>query len=62
MTSASDVAYLADHSIVLAIPAVAPAFIIVGVVLFIVLRDRRAEKAEAGSEKDTPDIERIDRE
>ena len=31
MTAASDVVYLADHSVVLAIPAVAPALIIVAV-------------------------------
>ncbi|MGU3433007.1 hypothetical protein ACNHUS_08300 [Actinomycetes bacterium M1A6_2h] len=60
MSAASDVVYLADHSLVLAIPAVAPAFVIVGVVLFVVLRDRRAEKAEA--DDGTPEIERIDTE
>lgn len=33
---------LADHSILLAIPAFLPAFAVVGVVVFIAVRDRRA--------------------
>ncbi|MFC3962055.1 hypothetical protein [Nocardia jiangsuensis] len=33
---------LADHSILLAIPAFLPAFALVGVVVFIAVRDRRA--------------------
>lgn len=36
-----DVVVLADHSILLAIPAFLPAFLIAGVVLFIAVRDRR---------------------
>lgn len=46
MTPAENVIYLADHSVVLALPALVPAFVIVGVVLFVVVRDRRAERNE----------------
>jgi hypothetical protein len=35
------VAYLADHGIWLAIPAFLPAVIVVGVVLYIAMRNRR---------------------
>lgn len=41
-----DTVYLADHSVVLALPALIPAFVIVGVVLFVVGKDRRAERNE----------------
>ncbi|WP_338892157.1 hypothetical protein [Rhodococcus sovatensis] len=44
MTPSDNVVYLADHSVVLALPALVPAFVIVGVVLFVVARDRRAER------------------
>ncbi|MFT4201266.1 hypothetical protein [Gordonia sp. (in: high G+C Gram-positive bacteria)] len=33
--------YLADHSVVLALPAFVPAFIVVGVIVAMVVRDRR---------------------
>ncbi|MGX1812021.1 hypothetical protein ACWIGI_40415 [Nocardia sp. NPDC055321] len=41
MTGSGDVAILADHSILLAIPAFAPALLIVAVIVFIAVRDRR---------------------
>ena len=41
MTPTSDVVYLADHSALLAIPAFAPAIAVVGVVVWIAMRDRR---------------------
>ena len=41
MTSTVDVDFLADHSALLALPAFAPAIVIVGVVVFIAMRDRR---------------------
>lgn len=47
MTPPENVVYLADHSVVLALPALIPAFVIVGVVLFVVARDRRAERNES---------------
>lgn len=50
-----DVVYLADHSVVLALPALIPAFIIVGVVLYVVARDRRAERDENGPAGDGGD-------
>ncbi len=46
--AADNVVYLADHSVVLALPALIPAFIIVGVVLYVVARDRKAERDEDG--------------
>jgi hypothetical protein len=36
-----DVVVLADHSVLLAIPAFAPAFIVAGVVAYIAIKDRR---------------------
>ncbi|MBF6434824.1 hypothetical protein [Nocardia cyriacigeorgica] len=41
---------LADHSVLLAVPAFAPAFVVVGIIVFIAVRDRRAEKRENGPE------------
>jgi hypothetical protein len=41
MTPTVDVDFLADHSALLAIPAFAPAIVVVGVVVFIAMRDRR---------------------
>jgi hypothetical protein len=37
----SDIAILADHSLLLAIPAFVPAFIVAGVVVYIAMKDRR---------------------
>jgi hypothetical protein len=41
MTGAASVEILADHPILYAIPAFAPAIVVVGVVVFIAMRDRR---------------------
>ena len=38
--------WMADHPLILAVPAFVPALIIAGVVGFIVVRDRRAERAK----------------
>ncbi|WP_410875260.1 hypothetical protein [Nocardia sp. A7] len=46
MIRQENVDILADHSILLAIPAFLPAVALVGLVLFIAMRDRRAEKRE----------------
>ncbi|BDT86879.1 hypothetical protein [Nocardia cyriacigeorgica] len=51
---------LADHSVLLAVPAFAPAFVVVGIIVFIAVRDRRAEKREGDPESpphqhDSPD-------
>jgi hypothetical protein len=40
MTVQPDVAILADHSVLLAIPAFAPAFVVAGVVAYIAIKDR----------------------
>ncbi|MFC9664148.1 hypothetical protein ACFVJ5_28285 [Nocardia sp. NPDC127606] len=46
MIRQENVDILADHSLLLAIPAFLPAVALVGLVLFIAMRDRRAEKRE----------------
>ncbi len=38
-----DVEILADHTLLLAIPAFAPAIVVVGVVVWVAMRDRRNE-------------------
>jgi hypothetical protein len=46
MTAKPDVAeisVLADHSVLLAIPAFAPAILVAGVVVYIAMRDRRTK-------------------
>ncbi|MBF6470036.1 hypothetical protein IU427_33520 [Nocardia beijingensis] len=61
MTPGADgVDVLADHSILLAIPAFLPALVLVAVVVLVALRDRRAEQrdrapgspSERGAEKE----------
>ncbi|MFI6169273.1 hypothetical protein ACIBCN_21010 [Nocardia sp. NPDC051052] len=47
MRYAQDVDVLASHSTLLAIPAFVPALAVVGVILGIAMRDRRAERREA---------------
>jgi hypothetical protein len=53
MTARPDVAILADHSLLLAIPAFVPAFVVAGVVVYIAMKDRRnrdgAHSEEPGS-------------
>lgn len=49
MIGQENVDVLADHSALLAIPAFLPAVALVGLVLFIAMRDRRAEKRENDS-------------
>lgn len=41
MTTDPDVVILAHHSLLLAIPAFVPAFIVAGVVAYIAMKDRR---------------------
>ncbi|MCA2265976.1 hypothetical protein [Mycobacterium marseillense] len=60
------VEYLAHHYLLLALPAFLPAVIVVAVILYIALRDRREGRDAAGAAKptteaakpDTPDQER----
>lgn len=42
MTPTQDVVYLADHTLLLALPALIPAVIVAGVVIVIAVRDRRS--------------------
>jgi hypothetical protein len=44
MTGQSDIVVLADHSVLLAIPAFAPAIVVAGVVVYIAVRDRRGKR------------------
>ncbi|WP_319432579.1 hypothetical protein [Mycobacterium sp. RTGN5] len=46
------ITYGAHHMLVLALPALTPAVIVVGVVLFIAIRDRRRGDVDADSERD----------
>ncbi|RDH74355.1 hypothetical protein DVS77_32160 [Mycolicibacterium moriokaense] len=41
MSRHPDLVVLADHSLLLAIPAFVPAFVVAGVVVYIAMRDRR---------------------
>jgi hypothetical protein len=41
MTHTPDVVYLADHTLLLALPALIPALIVAAVVIVIAVRDRR---------------------
>ena len=43
------VEYLGHHWIVLAVPAFLPAVIVVGVILYIAMRDRRAARNESAA-------------
>jgi hypothetical protein len=48
MSRSPDVVILADHSALLAIPAFAPALLVVGVVIWVARRDRRLGDDEDG--------------
>jgi hypothetical protein len=50
MTGQPDVVILADHSVLLAIPASAPAIVVAGVVVYIAMRDRRKKSDAPHSE------------
>ena len=52
MMTTPHVEYLAHHWIVLAVPAFLPAVIVVGVVLYIALRDRRAARSADSDNSD----------
>ncbi|MDT5068717.1 MAG: hypothetical protein QOK02_4872 [Mycobacterium sp.] len=46
----ASLAPVADHTLLLALPAFAPAVVVVGVVVFVAMRDRRATDAEDGDD------------
>jgi hypothetical protein len=54
------VEYLAHHWIVLAVPAFLPAIIVVAVVLYVALRDRRSagKQADTGQRRDAAEENR----
>jgi hypothetical protein len=47
---------LADHTLLLALPAFLPAVAVVGVVLFVAMRDRRRSDDDSDDEDDGPRI------
>ena len=44
MMETAHVEYAAHHQLLLAIPAFAPAIVVVGVILYVAIRDRRAAR------------------
>jgi hypothetical protein len=57
--SSPHVEYVAHHMLLLAIPAFLPAVIVVAVILYIALKDRRTGKSDtAGNAGDTPNEKR----
>jgi hypothetical protein len=53
------VEYLAHHMLLLAIPAFLPAIVVVGVILYVALRDRRnGDQADANRQSDAADEKR----
>jgi hypothetical protein len=46
---------LADHTLLLALPAFAPAVLVVGVVVFVALRDRRRPDDDQPHDDDSAD-------
>ncbi|MGV9800001.1 hypothetical protein ACWDTP_18335 [Mycobacterium sp. NPDC003449] len=44
--------YHADHTLLLALPAFAPAVVVVGVVVYIAMRDRRRGDPPQGEDED----------
>ncbi len=45
--------YLADHSLLLALPAFAPAFVVAGVVAWVAMKDRRAADSSTSDGDET---------
>lgn len=60
MTTDTDVLIVAHHSLLLAIPAFVPAFIVAGVVIYVAMKDRRnrdgshSEETGSRSQDDSP--------
>ncbi|NKZ13038.1 hypothetical protein HGA11_18860 [Mycolicibacterium septicum DSM 44393] len=49
--------YQADHTLLLALPAFAPALVVVGVVVYVAMRDRRRgddDEAQDDAQEETP--------
>ena len=46
----ASLAPVADHTLLLALPAFAPAVVVVGVVVFVAMRDRRNKDAESSDD------------
>ncbi|MCX5042171.1 hypothetical protein OG921_03060 [Aldersonia sp. NBC_00410] len=51
------VTYLADHSLLLALPAVGPAILIAGVVVWLAVRDRRRRGEDGDDPEYTDDFD-----
>jgi len=50
----TDVQFLADHSVWLAVPAFAPAIVVAGVVVYVAVRNRRKPGAAGTDQDGTP--------
>jgi hypothetical protein len=46
---------LADHTLLLALPAFAPAVVVVGVVVYVAIRDRRRDAGNDGTDSSDGD-------
>jgi hypothetical protein len=57
MTADPDVVLLAHHSLLLAIPAFVPAFIVAGVVIYIAMKDRRNRDGSHSEEDSSTDLD-----
>lgn len=51
MRMTEQVSYLAHHSLLLALPALAPAFVVAGVVVYISVRDRRRGETQSSDDE-----------
>ena len=54
MTAQPGIAVLADHTLLLAIPAFAPAVVVVAVVVYVAMRDRRRGDEPHAENSGTP--------
>ena len=61
MMAEQHVYILAHHALLLAIPAFAPAIAVVGVVIWVAMRDRRIPDDASTVEDDASTLERVER-
>ena len=52
-----DITFLADHSLLLAIPAFLPAFVVAGVIAYIAMKDRRNRDEPPNEEPGSGDLD-----
>lgn len=54
MTAPAQIEILADHSVWLAVPAFAPAFVVAGIVIYIAAKNRRKDAGTNADHEGTP--------